>query len=214
MADRRITVLLVDDHPLLRDGVRGALERDPQLAVVAEAGTVAECVPAAAEHQPDVVLLDLSLPDGSGLTALPALHDVAPDAAVLVLTSSGDQETVRAALRAGARGYVVKGAAGDQLVAAVRAAARGQLVLDPEVADAVLAPLRTGPPPTEPFPELSPREREVLALLARGHGTDAIARALFLSPKTVRNHLSHTYAVLGVADRAQAVAVARDRGLG
>lgn len=209
----RIAVLLVDDHPLLRDGVRAALERDPQLAVVAEATTVAGCAAAAAEHRPDVVLLDLSLPDGSGLTALPELAQVAPGAAVLVLTSSGDVETVRAALRAGARGYVVKGAGGDQLVAAVRAAAGGQLVLDPEVAGAVLAPLTAEPGPADPFPELSAREREVLALLARGHGTDAIARALFLSPKTVRNHLSHAYAVLGVADRAQAVAVARDRGL-
>jgi len=211
-----VRVLVVDDHPLFRDGVLTALAGAEDLEVVAEAGDVASAVAAALEHHPDVVLMDLNLPDGSGIDAVRELAARLPEARVLVMTMSTDDDAVVAAMRAGARGYVVKGAGRRDLVESVRAVAAGGAVFSPVVADR-LAGYFTGlaaVPGREAFPQLTEREREVLELLARGLDNRGIARALVLSDKTVRNHVSNVLAKLDVASRSEAVLRARNAGLG
>ena len=214
MTARVVRVVVADDHPLFREGLVVALTRRDTTAVVGEAGTVAELLAPGFLDGADVLLLDVSFPDGNGIEALPRLLKARPDLAVLVLTSSESPETVRAALRVGARGYLVKGTGGDEVAHAVESAARGQTVLGGAAADAVLSVLdRTGTG-DERLDRLAPRDRELLELVARGLGTDAVAHRMSVSPKTVRNQLSRIYAVLGVDNRAAAVAAARDLGLG
>jgi DNA-binding NarL/FixJ family response regulator len=209
-------VLGVDDPAVFRAGVypgRGGAD-DP--VVVGEAGDVASAIAATAELGPDVVLMDLNLPDGSGIDAVRALAAGHPGVRVLVMTMSTDDDAVVAAMRAGARGYVVKGASRRDLVESVRAVASGGAVFSPVVADR-LAGYFTGlaaVPGREAFPQLTEREREVLDLLARGLDNRGIARALFLSDKTVRNHVSNTLAKLDVSSRSVAVRRAPNAGLG
>jgi DNA-binding NarL/FixJ family response regulator len=209
-------VLVVDDHPLFRDGVVAALLTAEDLDVVGEAGDVASAVETAVEVAADVVMMDLQLPDGSGIGATRALLTRRPQARVLVMTMSDDDEAVVAAMRAGARGYVIKGASRDELLHAVRTVAAGGAVFSPTVADRLgsffgsLAAL----PGRTAFPTLTEREREVLELLARGYDNRRIARELFLSDKTVRNHVSNILTKLDVEDRAEAMARARNAGLG
>jgi DNA-binding NarL/FixJ family response regulator len=209
-------VLLVDDHPLFLDGVRAALASQPEIEIVAEAHTVAEAHALAAEHVPDVVLMDLNLPDGSGIDATRDLLASHPDVRVLVITMSAEDDAVVAAMRNGARGYVVKGAGRADLIGAVTTVAAGGAVFSPTVA-ARLGDFFSGlaaQPGRELFPQLSEREREVLDLVARGYDNRRIAGALFLSDKTVRNHVSTILTKLDVADRSEAVQRARRAGLG
>ena len=211
-----VRVLVVDDHPLFRDGVRTALSGEGDLELVGEAEDVASAVEQVAALAPDVVLMDLNLPDASGIEATRTLMSSHPDLRVLVMTMSTEDDAVVAAMRAGARGYVVKGAGRRDLVDSVRAVASGGAVFSPEVADR-LAGYFTGlaaVPGREVFPQLSEREREVLELLARGHDNRGIARELFLSDKTVRNYVSNLLAKLEVETRSEAVIRARNAGLG
>ncbi|MGI5155615.1 response regulator [Microbispora sp. CA-102843] len=208
-----VRVLLVDDHPLLRHGLRALLEQVGGAEVVGEAGDGEEAVALALSLRPDVVVMDLVMPGTSGIEATRRLIDRDPDLGVLVLTMSEDDASVFAALRAGARGYVLKGTGGADFIAAVRSVARGEAVYGPAVARRIRRFLASGPDVT-PFPELTAREREILDLLASGRSNAEIARALFLSQKTVKNHLTSVFAKLQVADRAQAVVRARRAGLG
>jgi DNA-binding NarL/FixJ family response regulator len=210
-----VRVLLVDDHPLFRDGVIAALTGS-EFEVVAQAEDVATAVRIAAETAVDVVLMDLNLPDGSGIDATRAVLAARPEARVLVMTMSADDEAVVAAMRNGARGYVVKGSGRDDVLQAVRTVAAGGAVFSPAVADrlgsyfASLASL----PGRDAFPSLTEREREVLELVARGHDNRRIARELFLSDKTVRNHVSNVMTKLDASDRAELAIRARNAGLG
>lgn len=209
-------VLVVDDHPLFRDGVAAALLGSGEFELVGEAETVADALRLTEEREPDVVLMDLNLPDGSGIEATKAILAAAPSVRVLVMTMSAEDDAIVAAVRSGARGYVVKGSGREEVLHAVRAVAAGGAVFSPAVADrlgsyfAGLAAL----PGREAFPSLTDREREVLELLARGYDNRRIARELFLSDKTVRNHVSNVLAKLEVSDRAEAISRARNAGLG
>lgn len=210
-----IRVLVVDDHPLFIEGVRAALTTD-EVMVVGEAGSCAEAVLQAQSLRPDVVLMDLNLPDGSGIDATRNVVSAQAGVRVLVMTMSDDDDAVVAAMRAGARGYVIKGAGRRDLMHAVRTVAAGAAVFSPSVADRLggfFAGL-AAQPGRELFPRLSEREREVLDLMARGWDNRRIAKELFLSDKTVRNHVSAVFTKLDVADRSEAIARARRAGLG
>ena len=211
-----VRVLVVDDHPLFRDGVRTALAGEDDLEVVGEADDVASALAQVAQDPPDVVLMDLNLPDATGIEATRRVLADHPEVRVLVMTMSQDDDAVVAAMRAGARGYVVKGAGRRDLVDSVRTVAAGGAVFSPEVADR-LAGYFTGlaaVPGRAAFPQLTEREREVLKLLARGLDNRGIARELFLSDKTVRNYVSTLLDKLEVDSRADAVLRARNAGLG
>ncbi|MEQ0563842.1 response regulator transcription factor [Amycolatopsis sp. NEAU-NG30] len=211
----RLRVLVVDDHPLFRFGVCTLLAAEPGIEVVGEAASGASAAEAAAALRPDVVVLDLHLPDVSGIEAARHIVTASPDTGVLMLTMADESESVFAAMRAGARGYLLKDAEPDEIIRAVQAVARREAIFGPDVANRVLGFFNQPPPASEPvFPELTSREREVLALIAAGHSNGVIANTLCLSPKTVRNHISNVFAKLHVADRAEAIVRARDAGLG
>ncbi|HLM06458.1 MAG TPA: response regulator transcription factor [Blastococcus sp.] len=209
-------ILLVDDHPLFLDGVRAALARTEDLEVVGEAHDVAGAVAAALELRPDVVLMDLGLPDGSGIEATRQILAGSPGTRVLVMTMSDEDDAVVTAMRAGARGYVVKGSGRADLLTGIRTVAAGGAVFSPGVADrlALMFGSLGALPGQGAFPELTEREREVLDLVARGYDNRRISRDLFLSDKTVRNHVSNIMGKLGVATRAEAVVRGRNGGLG
>jgi DNA-binding NarL/FixJ family response regulator len=209
-----IRVLIADDHPLVRDGLKAALAAVPDVEVVAEAATGQAAVREALLHRPDVVVMDLQMPDTNGIEATRELGRALPSAAVLVLTMFDDDDSVFAAMRAGARGYVLKGAEQQEIARAITAVAAGEAIFGPAVATRVLAYFAAPPHAVSPFPELTSREREVLDLLAAGHNNHQIAQRLTLSAKTVANHLSAIFAKLQVADRTQAILRARDAGLG
>jgi DNA-binding NarL/FixJ family response regulator len=211
-----IRILLVDDHPLFLDGVRAALARAEDLEVVGEAHDVRGAVASALELRPDVVLMDLGLPDGSGIEATREILASAPEVRVLVMTMSDEDDAVVTAMRAGARGFVVKGAGRADLLSGIRTVAAGGAVFGPAVADrlGLLFGSLGALPGRDAFPELTDREREVLDLVARGYDNRRIARDLFLSDKTVRNHVSNVMGKLGVATRAEAVVRGRNGGLG
>lgn len=210
------SVLLVDDHPLFLDGVRAALGGEDDLEVVGEARDVATALALATRLRPDVVLMDLNLPDGSGADATREITAISPGTRVLVITMSADDAAVVAAMRSGARGYFVKGGGREDLLQAVRTVAAGGAVFSPGVADRLGAWFSglAAQPARELFPQLSEREREVLELVARGYDNRRIAKLLFLSDKTVRNHVSSVLTKLGAADRAEVVQRARRAGLG
>jgi DNA-binding NarL/FixJ family response regulator len=208
-----IRVVLADDHPVFAQGLRAVLEAEADVRVVAVAGTGRAAVDAATAAVPDVAVLDIAMPDGDGLWATARLREAGLPIRVLVLTMSDDAESVFAALRAGASGYTVKGAGPDEVVAAVRAVARGEVIFGQGVAARMLHHV-TRVATTGPFPQLTEREHEVLDLLARGFDNPAVARRLALSGKTVRNHVSNVIAKLQVVDRTAAIIRARDAGLG
>jgi DNA-binding NarL/FixJ family response regulator len=200
-----VRILIADDHPMFREGLRFTLGREPGFDVVAEAADGDEALRLAEEVDPDVVVMDLAMPDVGGLEATRRLGERGARARVLVLTMTEDDESVFAALRAGATGYLVKGADPEQVVAAVRAVAQGHAVFGPHLAGRMLTFFSAPPPPGEPLPQLSARESEVLTLLAEGMTNQEIGRALFISPITVRNHVSSIFAKLQVTNRQQAM---------
>ncbi|WP_405977166.1 response regulator [Streptomyces sp. NBC_00158] len=213
-----VRVVLVEDHPLFRKGLRSALESAEDVEVVAEAETLAQLAGAVEAERPRVVVMDLSLPDGSGLEATRRLTVEHPEVAVLVLTMADDDGTLLAALNAGARGYLLKGAGRQEVLHAVRTVAAGGTVFGPDVA-ARIAALAAGGGRRDagagrPFPALTAREVEVLDLVARGYDNRRVSRELFLAEKTVRNHVTRIFEKLGVTTRAEAVVRARDAGLG
>ena len=203
-----IRLLIVDDHPVVRDGLRGMFAAEPDFEVVGEASSGAEAVVLAGTLRPDVVLMDLRMPEVDWVTAIRRLVAGGSPARVLVLTTYDTDSDVLPAIEAGATGYLLKDARSDELFRAVRAAARGEAVLSPSVATRLLGSVRR--PAQEP---LSAREQEVLELVARGATNREAARTLFISEATVKTHLLHVYAKLGVNDRAAAVAEAFQRGL-
>jgi DNA-binding NarL/FixJ family response regulator len=203
-----IRLLIVDDHPVVRNGLSGMFAGDDEFEVVGEAGDGAEAVSSAAALDPDVILMDLRMPTMDGVTAIAELQRTASRARVLVLTTYDTDSDVLSAIEAGATGYLLKDAPPTELRRAVRAAARGEAVLSPSVATRVVGQVRA--PVREP---ISQRELEVLELVARGTSNRDAAARLFISEATVKTHLVHIYAKLGVNDRAAAVAAAYDRGL-
>lgn len=208
-----LRVVLVDDHPLFRQGLRALLE-DLGVTVLAEAADGEAGVAAVMEHRPDVVFMDLQMPGVSGVEATRRLTDVLPDAKVLVLTMVEDDQAVMAAIQAGALGYLLKGAGQEEIARALAAVASGQGVYSPEVARRLRRFFAAGATVALPFPALSEREREVLALIAEGASNSHIARRLFLSDKTIRNYVSAIFTKLDVATRAEAIVRAREAGLG
>lgn len=209
-----IRVMVADDHPVVRDGLRALFEQLPDMELVAEAATGAEAVRAAVTERPDVVIMDLGMPDMDGFDATREITKVAPDVAVLVLTMTEDGQTMSRALRAGAKGYLLKGATKDEIVRAVTAVSAGEAIFGQAVARHVLSKLGTPDPAVEPFPQLTRRERQSVDRLARGLSNTAIAVELGISLKTVNNLTSSAFAKMGVASRTEAVIRARDAGLG
>jgi len=209
-------ILLADDHAILRHGLRAMLGSTPGFEVVGEAATGEEAVTQSAELHPDVVLMDIQMPGLNGIEATRRVVERDPDAGVVILTMFRDDDSVFAAMRAGARGYVLKDAGGEEVLRVVRAVANGEAHFGPEIAKRLINFFSAPRPvaPTEAFPELTAREHEVLDLIARGLSNTVISRRLFVSPKTVRNHISNIFLKLRVADRAEAIVRAREAGLG
>ncbi|HEY0448600.1 response regulator transcription factor [Actinophytocola sp.] len=202
-----ISLVIVDDHPVVRDGLRGMFTGDPRFEVLGEAADGAEAIAAGERLEPDVILMDLRMPGVDGVTAIAELAKRGVPSRVLVLTTYDTDSDVLPAIEAGATGYLLKDAPRDELFRAVEAAARGQAVLSPAVATRLMGQMRQ--PASEP---LSQRELEVLGLIARGSTNREAAAQLFISEATVKTHLLHVYAKLGVNDRAAAVATAFERG--
>jgi DNA-binding NarL/FixJ family response regulator len=211
-----LRVLIVDDHPIFRMGMSAAIREMVDVELVGEAARADEVEDMVAATCPDVVLLDLHLPDGSGLDVNRRLRARFPDVKVIVLTMSEAFGSVLAALRDGARGYIIKGAGSERVEQALHTVAAGDVVLSPELALAVaeLANSRTPPDQSSPFPALSTRELEVLNLVAAGMSNQAIAQRLYLNPKTVRNHVSNVLTKIQAEDRSEGIVLARQAGLG
>jgi DNA-binding NarL/FixJ family response regulator len=207
VAERPIRLLIADDHPIVRDGIRGMFAGDPGFEVLGEAGDGAQAVELARALDPDVILMDLRMPGTDGVTAIKRLAELGIGARVLVLTTYDTDRDVLPAIEAGATGYLLKDTGRDELTRAVRTAARGEAVLSPSVATRLLGQVRT---PADP---LSARELEILRLIADGATNREAAARLFISEATVKSHVLHIYAKLGVNDRAAAVATAFRRGL-
>jgi DNA-binding NarL/FixJ family response regulator len=217
MSAGRIRVLIADDHPFFRDGLRVLLDATPDTELVGEATDGDEVTVLAAELEPDVILMDLRMPGLGGIEATRKILEESPEIGILVVTMVEDDDSVLAAMRAGARGYLLKGADKEEMLLAIRAVGRGEAVFGPGIARRLIqyfsspAPART---PRSIFPELTDREREILNLIGAGKNNQEIADTLFLSLKTVRNYVSNIFTKLQVADRAQAIIRAREAGLG
>jgi DNA-binding NarL/FixJ family response regulator len=203
-------VLVVDDHPIVRQGLVGVLSDEADLEVVGEAGSAREAIALVSRLRPDVVLLDLELPDLDGVAAIPQLKAGLPSVAVLVFTAYDTDERVLGAIRAGAHGYVLKGAAADEIARGIRSVAAGGSYLEPRVATRLMAEVNA---PRRNTTTLSEREREVLRLVADGLPTKQIATTLSISERTVKFHVNSIFHKLGAENRAQAVALAAQRGL-
>lgn len=212
---RPIRIVVADDHPVYRDGLRALAARSPDLELVGEAATGIEAVAIAEATSPDVVLMDLRMPGMNGIEATRQILERRPETRVLVLTMSEDDDSLFAAMRAGAGGYLPKDADSEELVRAIRAASLGEVIFGASMAtrlQAFFAASRSRV--VDPFPELTDREDEVLELIAQGRSNAEIAAALEISDKTVRNHVANIFNKLRVADRAQAIVRAREAGLG
>jgi two-component system response regulator NreC len=209
VATEAVTIVVADDHAVVRGGLRRLLESEPDFRVVGESGDVAATLEEVARHRPSVLVLDLHMPGGGSLPALPALRDASPGTRILVLTMQDDPGFAREAMQRGARGYVLKEAEEVDLVHAVRAVAAGGTYLDPELG----ARLLTDAAAPQPAEALTQREREVLRLLALGHTNAEAAERLHLSVRTVETHRANLQAKLGVSGRADLVRHARERGL-
>jgi DNA-binding NarL/FixJ family response regulator len=210
-----IRVLLVDDHVLVRDGLAALLDGLGGFDIVGEAGTGEEAVKQAQLLRPDVVLMDVRLPDIDGVEATRRIRTALPDTAVLMLTMFDDDATVFAAMRAGAQGYLLKDAEPEDVAGGIRAVTSGQAIFGPGIAQRMLTFLSAAQPALDyPFPQLTERERLILERLADGRRTAEIATELSLARKTISNQLTSVFAKLGVADRAEAVVKAYESGLG
>jgi DNA-binding NarL/FixJ family response regulator len=215
----RIRVLIADDHPVFRRGMRAILGAEPDTVLAGEATDGEEAITRALELRPDVILMDLNMPNVNGIEATRRILETNPNTAILMLTMFEDDKSIFAAMRAGARGYVLKGADGAEALRAIHAVADGEAIFGPTIARRLREYFATpehGPDKSanEAFPDLTERECEILALVAEGYTNNAIASRLYLSPKTVRNYVSSIFTKLGVADRAQAIVRARQSGLG
>ena len=207
------SILLVDDHPVFLFGLRMLIEAEPDLRIVGEAMSGAEALHTLASLQPvDLVIMDIGLPDMNGVEVTRRIRQAHPKLPILILTML-DDNTVFTALKAGANGYILKGAGGDETLRAIRAIAGGEAIFSPSIARRLVQHFDRAPV-SEPFPELTEREREILVLLAQGLTNTAIAEALSLSVKTVRNRISDIFSKLHVSDRAEAIIKARNAGLG
>jgi DNA-binding NarL/FixJ family response regulator len=210
-----VRLLIADDHPVYRQGLAALMACDDHLEVVGQAVNGQDAIDQAAQLMPDVILMDISMPDVDGIDATRQITTVSPHIAVLMLTMLRDDDTVFAAMRAGAKGYLMKEADHDEVSRAVLAAADGQALFGAAVAERMLSFFTdANASRTATFPGLTGREREVLELLARGHNNARIAQELVVSPKTVRNHVYNIFSKLHVTDRAEAIIRARDAGLG
>lgn len=217
---RKIRVLVADDHALFREGVNALLAATPDIEVIGEASSGDEAVDWAEQLKPDVILMDINMPGMNGIDATRAILQRSPQTGIVMITMLEDDGSVFAAMRAGARGYVLKGAHHDEMLNAIRAVAQGQALFGPGIARRMVNFFRvSGERQREPdsesvFPELTEREREILELVAQGRKNPEIADRLVISPKTVRNHITNIFSKLQVADRAEAIIQARDAGLG
>ncbi len=211
-----IRILVADDHTLFRSGLRALFGSVPDTEVAGEAADGEEAVAKTAELRPDVVLMDIQMPGINGIEATRRIAESIPGVGVVVVTMFKDDDSVFAAMRAGARGYVLKGADQDEILRVIRAVAGGEALFGKEIAERLMTffSATQKADPAVAFPELTAREREVLDLIARGLGNAEISTRLYLSPKTVRNHISNIFTKLQVADRAQAIVRAREAGLG
>ena len=205
---RRLTLLVVDDHEVVRQGLVSMLDRRPGFQVVAEAGTVAEAVEAARRFQPDLIIMDVRLPDGSGIEACRDIRSLHPRTACLILTSFADDEALFQAILAGAAGYLLKQIRTNDLVDAVRRVAAGQSLLDPAVTQRVLARVRDGDKVDDALAPLTDQERRILDLIGEGLTNRQIAETMFLAEKTVKNYVSSLLAKLGMERRTQAAILA------
>ncbi len=210
-----IHVLIADDHTLFRAGLHALLNLFPDIQVVGEASTGEEAIAKAEALQPDIILMDIQMPEVNGIEATRRIVHTSPAIGIIVVTMFEDDDSVFAAMRAGARGYILKEADEEEVLRAVRAVARGEAIFGPAIATRLMHFFAKSNPGANPvFPELTGREREILDLIARGENNAEIAQRLVLSPHTVRNHISNIFSKLQVADRAEAIIRARDAGLG
>ncbi|HEU5015548.1 MAG TPA: response regulator transcription factor [Roseiflexaceae bacterium] len=214
MMTEPLTILIADDHPLFRKGLRALLATVPQVQVVGEAASGTAAIQLVEQLQPNLVLMDLQMPGGNGLTAIRQIAAAHPHVHILVVTMFEDDDSVFAAVRAGARGYVLKDMDDDEMTRAILAVGHGEAIFSPAIAARMMTFFANQPAqPTALFPDLTESERKVLRLMAQGLSNDAIASQLAFSPKTVRNYISNIFSKLHVADRAQAIVRARDAGL-
>jgi DNA-binding NarL/FixJ family response regulator len=214
-----IRVLVVDDHPVFRRGMRAILGAEPDTELVGEATDGEEAIVRALELRPDVILMDLNMPSVTGIEATRRILEASPDTAILMLTMFEDDKSILAAMRAGAHGYVLKGADGSEMLRAIHAVANGEAIFSPTISRRLTGYFATpGADPekssVQAFPNLTEREHEILTLIAEGYTNSTIASRLYLSPKTVRNYVSSIFTKLGVSDRSQAIVQAREAGLG
>jgi DNA-binding NarL/FixJ family response regulator len=217
--NNRIRVLVADDHPVFRRGMRAILGAEPDTELVGEAMDGEEAVELALELSPDVILMDLNMPNVNGIEATRRILEVSPNIAILMLTMFEDDKSIFASMRAGAHGYVLKGADGAETLRAIHAVASGEAIFSPTITRRLTGYFATperDPKATsvEVFPNLTEREHEILSLIAEGYTNNAIASRLYLSPKTVRNYVSSIFTKMQVADRPQAIIRAREAGLG
>ena len=209
-----LTILIVDDHPVFRKGLRALLATMPNTELVGEAASGEEAIELAEMLQPDVFLLDLQMPGGGGLEAIRPIVQTSPHISILVVTMFDDDDSVFAAIRAGARGYVLKDMNDEEITRAILAVGHGEAIFSPAIAERMMDFFSARPAlPSNIFPELTDSERNVLRLMAQGANNETIAQQLALSNKTVRNYVSNIFSKLQVADRAQAIVKARDAGL-
>jgi DNA-binding NarL/FixJ family response regulator len=211
----QIHVLIADDHALFRAGLHALLNLYPEIQVVGEASTGEAAISAADDIQPDIILMDLQMPGVNGIEATRRILHSSPNIGIIVVTMFEDDDSVFTAMRAGARGYILKEAGEEEVLRAIRAVARGEAIFGPAIARRLVHFFAASHLEYDPvFPELTGREREILDLIARGENNAEIAQRLVLSPHTVRNHISNIFSKLQVADRAEAIIRARDAGLG
>ena len=210
-----IRVLIADDHPVFRFGLRTLLKADPTLEIVGEATNGKEAIAQTSELSPDVILMDLNMPGMNGIQAIRRILTNHPEVHILVLTMFDDDDSVFAAMRAGARGYLLKGAEGGETLQAIHVVSTGEAIFSPSIAQRLMQYFGASRPrgADQPFPDLTEREREVLALIAQGYTNQAIAERLVITPKTVRNHISAIFSKLQVTSRLEAIMRAKDAGM-